>query len=374
MWFFRSPRIVFGEDSLSFLSMVETKRFLIVTDRYIASTKILGKVKTALPQGAETMVFSNIGPEPHLSEMTSDMDSIYRFKPEIIIGLGGGSSIDAAKIIYALYEKPGLSAYDITPMDNFGFGSRSKLVAIPTTSGTGSECSWAAVFSDDRENRKNEVASPEILPDYAILDPDLVMDLPREQTVNTAVDAITHAVESYVSQWNNHYSDMLAEKALSLIAPNLVKVLSDPHDEAARERVHIGASMAGLSFSNSQIGLAHALGHAMGACFNVPHGKTVGIYLPEVVRYNYLKAGQRYHVLNNLFPEKFRSDTLDMTLRNYFNEIGQPVKIGEIPISRLDYEKKLPDMVDLASQSTGILTNPEESDSKSIEELLRAVI
>ena len=187
MWFFRSPRIVFGEDSLSFLSMVESRRFLIVTDRYLSGTDILKKVKTALPTGSETMVFSNIGSEPLLSEITSDMDSIYRFEPEIIIGLGGGSSIDAAKIIYALYEKPGLSAFDITPMDNFGMGSRSRLVAIPTTSGTGSECSWAAVFTDDNEKRKNEVASPEILPDYAILDPDLVMDLPRAQTVNTAL-------------------------------------------------------------------------------------------------------------------------------------------------------------------------------------------
>jgi alcohol dehydrogenase class IV len=374
MWFFRSPRIVFGEDSLSFLSMVESKRFLIVTDRYLAGTKILEKVKKAIPPDSETMVFAKIGSEPLLSEMTSDMDSIYRFNPEVIIGLGGGSSMDAAKIIYALYEKPGLSAYDITPMDNFGFGSRSKLVAIPTTSGTGSECSWAAVFSDDREKRKNEVASPEILPDYAILDPDLVLDLPREQTVNTAVDAITHAVESYVSQWNNHYSDILAEKALSLITPNLSRVLSDPHDVAARESVHIGASMAGLSFSNSQIGLAHALGHALGACFNIPHGKTVGLYLPEVVRYNYNKAGVKYDRLNDLFPEKYRSKSLDITLKNYFKAIGQPLKIGEIPISDNDYKNKVPDMVELASQSTGVLTNPEESDSKSIESLVLSVI
>jgi alcohol dehydrogenase class IV len=106
MWFFRSPRIVFGEDSLSFLSMVESKRFLIVTDRYLAGTKILEKVKKAIPPDSETMVFAKIGSEPLLSEMTSDMDSIYRFNPEVIIGLGGGSSMDAAKIIYALYEKP----------------------------------------------------------------------------------------------------------------------------------------------------------------------------------------------------------------------------------------------------------------------------
>lgn len=374
MWFFRSPRIVFGEDSLSFLSMVESRRFLIVTDRYLSGTDILKKVKTALPTGSETMVFSNIGSEPLLSEITSDMDSIYRFEPEIIIGLGGGSSIDAAKIIYALYEKPGLSAFDITPMDNFGMGSRSRLVAIPTTSGTGSECSWAAVFTDDNEKRKNEVASPEILPDYAILDPDLVLDLPRAQTVNTAVDAITHAVESYVSQWNNLYSDILAEKAISLITPNLLRVISNPHDFSARESVHIGSSMAGLSFSNSQIGLAHALGHAMGAYFGIPHGKTVGLYLPEVVRYNQRKTGPRYDNLNKLFPKKFISSTLDLTLRNYFREIGQPTQIKDIPVQKSDYESKISDMKDLASQSTGILTNPEEADSTALEMLLRSVI
>jgi len=374
MWFFRSPRIVFGEDSLSFLSMVESGRFLIVTDRNIAGTDLLQKVKKSLPQGSETLIFSDIGSEPLLSEITSQMDSIYRFKPEIIIGLGGGSSMDAAKIIYALYEKPGLSAFDITPIDNFGFGSKSKLVAIPTTSGTGSECSWAAVFTDDNEKRKNEVASPEILPDYAILDPELVLNLPRPQTVNTAVDAITHAIESYVSQWNNYYSDILAEKAISLIIPNLLRVLSDPHDVSAREKVHIGSSMAGLSFSNSQIGLAHALGHAMGAYFGLPHGKTVGLYLPEVIRYNYRKAGQRYDRINKLFPEKFIAESLDMTLENYFREIGQPVKIKDVPIQRKDYETRISSMLELASQSTGVLTNPEESDSAAIEKLLRSVI
>ncbi len=132
--------------------------------------------------------------------------------------------------------------------------------------------------------------------------------------------------------------------------------------------------MAGLSFSNSQIGLAHALGHAMGAYFGIPHGKTVGLYLPEVVRYNQRKAGPRYDNLNKLFPKKFISGTLDLTLRNYFREIGQPTQIEDIPIQKSDYESKISDMKDLASQSTGILTNPEEADSTALEMLLRSVI
>jgi len=112
----------------------------------------------------------------------------------------------------------------------------------------------------------------------------------------------------------------------------------------------------------------------LGACFNIPHGKTVGLYLPEVVRYNYNKAGVKYDRLNDLFPEKYRSKSLDITLKNYFKAIGQPLKIGEIPISDNDYKNKVPDMVELASQSTGVLTNPEESDSKSIESLVLSVI
>ncbi|MEM0155624.1 MAG: iron-containing alcohol dehydrogenase [Thermoplasmataceae archaeon] len=374
MWFFRSPQVVFGEDALSFLSNLPLRRAAIVTDRFLAKTPLPGMVRDALPEGSEAIVIGDVSEEPDMNQMLSGMEELKKFSPDWIIGLGGGSSMDTAKIMFALYERPDLSVYDVTPLVPLYLRKKCRLVAIPTTSGTGSECTWAAVISEKNEMRKNELASPEILPDYAILDPRMVLNLPREQTRNTAVDAITHAIESYVSQWKNPYSDALAEKALSLIIGNLGKVLENPSDLESRSNLHIGASMAGLSFSNSQIGLAHALGHSLGAHFKIAHGKAVGLFLPIVIGYNNRSSGNRYDVLNSLFPGSIRKGNLQESVVALFKNIGQPVSIGETMITREDYLKSLDSLVSLASESTGVTMNPEDSNSEDIRKMFLAAL
>ena len=248
MWFFRSPHIVFGEDSLSFLNTFDAGRIVIVTDKNILGAGLIDKVKKNLPENAETFVISDILPEPDYDNMLLHLDDVKKFAPDLFIGVGGGSSMDTAKILFALYERQDIHIYDITPLVKLNLRKKSHLIAIPTTSGTGSECSWAAVVSEKDEHRKNELASPEILPDYAILDPEMVLSLPREQTINTSVDAMTHAIEAYVARWANPYSDALAEKALELISNNILNVLNNPRNFDSRNSVHIGASMAGMSF------------------------------------------------------------------------------------------------------------------------------
>ena len=373
MWYFRSPQIVYGEDSLSFLNTVDIKKAVIVTDRNLAGTDLPEKVRSSLPEGAESIVVSDISEEPTISEMTNRLDMIREFSPDWFIGLGGGSSMDTSKILFFLYERPDLSVYDATPLVPLNLRQKSRLIAIPTTSGTGSECSWAAVLSEENEKRKSELASPEILPDYAILDPEMVLSLPPEQTRNTAVDAITHSIEAYVSSWDNPYSDALSEKAMELILGNLDTVLSDLSDIEARNSLHIGASMAGLSFSNSQIGLAHAMGHALGAHYRVAHGKAVGIYLPHVVSFNYPVSGKKYDRLNRLFPDKYRKNKLNESLNEFFKHIGQPLHLADLNINGEDYGEKIEDLVSLASESTGILTNPRDSSSEELRELFLAV-
>lgn len=369
MWFFRSPQIVYGEDSLSFLGTIDIKRSVIVTDRNIVKTRIPEKVAASLPEGSEHIVISDISEEPTISEMTKSMEKIRKFSPDWFIGVGGGSSMDTAKILFFLYERPDLSVYDVTPLTPLGLRKKSRLIAIPTTSGTGSECSWAAVLSEEKENRKSELASPEILPDYAILDPDMVLALPAEQTRNTAIDAITHSIESYVSSWNNPYSDALSEKALELILDNVGEVLNDPTDPIKRNYVHIGASMAGLSFSNSQIGLAHAMGHALGACYKIPHGSAVGVFLPHVIEFNYSTVRERYDRLNRMFPEAYRRDNLQASISELFIKLGLPPDIRDLGIEAEDYHHRLEEMVTLAAESTGSLTNPRESSSDELREL-----
>lgn len=369
MWFFRSPQIVFGEDSISFISSLDIKRAAIVTDRNLLRTDIPARVQKALPQGAESIILGDISEEPPLSEMTAHLQQIRDFSPDWFIGVGGGSAIDTSKILFCLYERPDLTVYDITPLVRLGLRKKSRLIAMPTTSGTGSECTWAAVLSVEGEKRKHELASPEVLPDYAILDPSFVLSLPLEQTRNTASDAVAHAVEAYGSTWRNHYSDAMAEKALELVLGGAEGVIRDPKNLELRNQVHIGASMAGLAFSNSQIGLVHALGHAWGARFKTPHGKAVALFLPHVVGFNDDACHERYERLNRIVPDRYRGDNLSDSLENVLGAMGQVRSGRETGVGEEEFEEALEALVSSASESTGMVTNPKDSSSTDLRNL-----
>ncbi len=373
MWYFRSPTVVYGEDALSFLSSQNFERITIVTDRNIVRTGLVSLVHSQLPQGAATSIIDTIPEEPTLSDITRHAGTVSQFSPDLIIGLGGGSVMDAAKAIFVQYERPDLDLHDMTPLVPLNLRKKSRLILIPTTSGTGSECTWAAVLSDEDHRRKNEFASPEIIADYAILDPILVHNLPASITRNTAVDAITHAIEGHSNLWKNPYSEAMAEKALRLISFNLPWVLHN-NDAKSRENVHIGASMAGLAFSNSQIGLAHAMGHSLGAHFRIPHGMSVGLFLPYVVDFNQGNAEESYSVLRGCFPERYQGRTLGDTLRKFFHEIGQPVNLKGAGIDADEYELKLNSLVQLAEESTGIITNPRNVESQDILEIFESLL
>ncbi len=369
MWFFRSPGIIFGEDSLSYLNNIESKRIVIVSDKNIQNAGLIDKVIKNLPDNVDVHIISDIPVEPDLEDIKKHVEEVKLFAPDYFIGVGGGSCMDTAKVLFALYERPDIDVYDITPIVKLNLRKKSHLIEIPTTSGTGSECSWAAVVSEKKEKRKNELASPEIMADYAILDPEMVLSLPVNQTVSTAVDAMTHAIESYVSRWSNPYSDALAEKGLFLISQNIMDVLKNPDDAKARNNVHIGASMAGLSFSNSQIGLAHALGHSLGAVYKITHGTAVGLFLPYVVEFNSVEVEGKYNILNHLFPENFREKNLHDTLIKVFKTINQPVKISDLKIKEESFRENLDTLTELAEDSTGLTMNPVDAGRKEIKEL-----
>ena len=369
MWFFRSPEIVFGEDSLSYVSTLDVKKAVIVTDRNLLGMDFPKKVQGALPQGAQSMVLGDISEEPPLSQMTPHLEQIEEFAPDWFVAVGGGSVMDTAKILFFLHERPDLTVYDLTPLARLGLRKKSRLLAVPTTSGTGSECTWAAVLSVEGENRKHELASPEILPDCAILDPAMVMSLPPEQTRNTASDALAHAVEAYGSAWHNPFSDAFAEKSMELVAGNVIGVLGDPGDVELRNSVHMGASMAGLAFSNSQIGLVHALGHAFGARFKTPHGKAVALFLPHVVEFNYDSCPERYDKLNQMIPDKYRGGKLSESLERLLAAMGQARSGSEAGISESEFMSSLDGLVTIASESTGMVTNPKDAGSADLRSL-----
>jgi len=369
MWFFRSPQIVFGEDSVSHLSSLDIRKAVIITDRNLLKTDIPERVRMALPPGASSMVLGDISEEPTLAEMTIQMDRIREFSPDWFVAVGGGSAMDTTKILFALYERPDLTVYDITPLVKLGLRKKSRLAAIPTTSGTGSECTWAAMLTEGGEKRKHTLASAEILPDYAILDPAFVVSLPLEQTRNTASDALVHAVEAYGSTWRNPFSDAMAEKAIELVLGGIEGVINDPHNLELRNQVHIGASMAGLSFSNSQIGLVHALGHALGAYFKTPHGKAVALFLPHVVEFNYDACPERYDRLNRLVPDRYRGSRLSDSFENVFAAIGQARNGKDAGIDEEEFRSDLDALVQLASEDTGMIANAKEAGSEDLRNL-----
>ena len=367
--FFRSPEIVFGEDSLSYISSLEIKKAALITDRNLVGTDLPKQVQRALPPGAASVIFGDISEEPPLSEMTTHLEEIRSFAPDWFVAVGGGSVIDTAKILFCLYERPDLSVYDITPLVRLGLRKKSKLLAVPTTSGTGSECTWAAVLSVEGEHRKHELASPEILPDCAILDPAIVVSLPSEQTRNTASDALAHTIEAYGSAWHNPFSDAFAEKAMELVSGNIMGVIRDPDNVGLRNKVHMGASMAGLAFSNSQIGLVHALGHALGARFKTPHGKAVALFLPHVVEFNQDACPERYDELNRVIPTEYRGSKLSGSLENLLGAMGQARNGEEAGIGEDEFHSNLDSLVSMASESTGMVTNPKDAGSADLKEL-----
>ena len=374
MWFFRAPSIVFGEEALSFLNNIEFRRIAIITDENIKRAGLVSLVLKELPENSENIVVSDIPEEPTLADIKQRVTAVGEFAPDLIVGLGGGSSMDAAKAIFTLYERPDIDIYDITPLVRLNLRNKARLILIPTTSGTGSECTWAAVLSDEDHSRKNELASAEIIADHAILDPALVLKLPPGITRNTAVDAITHAVEARSSQWRNYYSDIFAEKAIELITTNLPLVLKDPDNRKAREEVHIGASMAGIAFSNAQVGLAHAMGHSLGAHFRIPHGITVALYLPQVVEFSEPEAKESYNSLMMKMPHEFRKGNLADSLRAFFKSVGQPLNVKDCGIDRQSYMEKMDTLVALAEESTGGVTNPREASSAELREMFEKVI
>lgn len=369
MWFYRSPTVVYGEDSLSFLETLEMKDVIIVTDGNISRTGVLDMVRKHI-KCRSLQIIDYIREEPSVDEINDAVHRIGDFHPDTVIGLGGGSSMDAAKVILFRTARPELDFFDLTPLSYLGIKKGHTFIAIPTTAGTGSECSWAAVITDRNDGRKAELASPEIMPDFAILDPSVVSGMPPEVRRNTATDALTHAVEAYVSTWRNPYSDSLAKEAVRMITTGCFKLRKEPSNLEYESMVQIGASMAGSAFSNAQIGLAHALGHAFGSLFHKPHGLCVGLFLPRVIRFNDASSHERYEEMNHMFCKEMRGSNMEESVFNFLRFMGMPLSIGDAGIGREEFLANKEKLADLTFESTGIIGNPRDAKRSDIDLIL----
>jgi len=376
MWFFTSPRLVFGPGAVEFLSSIPTKRALIICDRDLAKRGVPERLVEQLAKGGgEVKIFADVEPEPLVDTAQRAAKMATEFGPDCIIGLGGGSAMDVAKAAYTLYERPDLTVYDITPLVDLGLGKKAKLIQVPTTSGTGSETTWATILTEGPGGRKLELANRELVAEWAIIDSLLPTTMPPRLTADTGADALCHAVEAISSDWSNPFSDAYAKEAVASIFRSLPKVVKDGGNAEAREEVHYAASMGGLAFGNAQVGVGHALGHSLGSVFKIPHGRSVGIFLPYAIEFNFDAAQEKFRRLSGVLGEgPVRSGReLSAHVRRLWDAIGMSPSISSLgTIGQTDFEKAMPELVSRADQSTCVSMNPRVPSTAELERLFRA--
>ncbi len=380
MWYFKSPEVVFGEDALSHLHHILGSRAFIVTDATLVQMGIAGRIEGILHEaGFQTAVFAEVEPEPSLQTVRRAVEQVCAFQPDWVIGLGGGSPMDAAKAIWALYERPDLEPTDINPLDVLGLG-KTKLMAIPTTSGTGSEATWAIVLTDTEERRKFSTGSRELVPHIAIVDPSLTVQLPPRITADTGLDALTHAIEGYVCTWCNDFTDGLCLKAVELVFAYLERAYANgEEDMEARDKMGVAATIAGLGFGNANLGLAHAMGHSFGALFKKPHGRCVALFLPYITEFTVNAGLGRYGDIARFVGWLDVNDNeqggrlLVEKIRQLQRNVGQPMSIAEFGISSAEFEEHLEKLCDYAEMDTQFFTAPRIAERSELEQLFRYV-
>jgi alcohol dehydrogenase class IV len=362
-WVLSSPRtIVTGRDALEYVRQLEGQRVFIVTDKTLRS---LGLVELLLAQlrGREVSVFDEVEPEPSLETARRASEAARAFRPDLIIALGGASCTDVAKCAWLFYERPDLDFRDLTPSEPLGLGKKAKLVAIPTTSGPGSEASWAIVLTSPQERRKLEFANRDLVPYIAILDPVLPLRAPRSLLASTGSDGIVEGIEAYISRWSNDYSKALACKGLELLFSYLPVAYADRANFEAQEKVHTASALLGLAFSNSQVGLVHAMGHALGGLYKIQHGRTLTPVFKQALQF-LLPSAERelaelaYHLRIEGLGEHERARALIEEAVRLFAQMAMPLSLRELGLAREALERDLPELVARAQESTGLFVSP----------------
>lgn len=330
-WFKLPPKIYFEKHATAYLAnMPNISRAFIVTDPGMVEHGYVDTVSHYLRKhenDVKVEVFFEVEPDPSDETVFKGAEMMRSFKPDVIIALGGGSAMDAAKGMWLFYEHPETTFYGIK--QKFldirkrtckypKLGSQAQFVAIPTTSGTGSEVTPFAVITDKKNNIKYPLADYELTPDVAIVDPQFVMTVPPHVTADTGMDVLTHAIEAYVSVLANDYTDGLALKAIDLVFKYLPRAFKDGNDEEAREKMHNASAIAGMAFANAFLGINHSLAHKIGPEFHIPHGRANAILMPHVVRYNAIKP--RKHAL---FP-KYEHFVADERYAHIARMLGLP--------------------------------------------------
>ena len=404
-WFKIPSKIYIEQNSITYLrDMREINRAFIVTDRTMVDLGYVSRITEQLAarkNKVQVQLFCDVEPDPSLQTVKKGWELMQAFKPDTIIALGGGSSMDAAKGMWLFYEHPEVDFADLKQkfMDirkrAFQYpelGKKSHLVCIPTTSGTGSEVSPFAVITDKVNKLKYPLADYSLTPTVAIVDPALVMSLPAQVTADSGMDVLTHACEAYVSVMATDYTDALALKAVQMVFEYLPRAVHyGAKDEEAREKMHNASTMAGMAFANAYLGMCHSMAHKIGAEFHTVHGRTCGTLLPYVIRYNgtkpekpglwpkyqYYNADERYAQLAHAIGLKFNTvqegvEKFAKAVHDLGIEVGMAMNFKSQNVDKKEWEESLEKLAYLSYEDQCSPANPRVPMIKDMIELMRA--
>lgn len=359
-------KIFFGDNALDRLSEIPYKRVLVITDPFIAKGPMISMITNPLKKaGIEFDIFFDVVPDAPVEKIIVGVKKFLEYQPEAIVAVGGGSAIDSSKSIREFSLK-------INHYADVG------LIAIPTTSGTGSEVTSFAVVNDTQAQIKYPLVAESLTPDEAILDAELVKSVPPSITADTGMDVLTHAMEAYVSTNHNEFSAALSEKAVEICGVFLLRAYLDGNDTHARQKMHVASCLAGLSFNSASLGLNHGMAHQLGAQFHIPHGRANAMLLPHIIEFNtginmgsrsqkeYHPCVKRYSTLAHILG--LSSYNKVMSVRSLVNwiefmlkEMKIPTRISEIGTITVDeYMSKVSVMADAALADGCTPTNPRE--------------
>lgn len=385
--FQNSAKILSGENALENVphefNSLGAKRIFILTDKTLEKIGTLQKVLDAiLPNGdiEITGIFSNIPQDSSIEVINEIVKKYKELNCEGILALGGGSVIDTAKGTRMVLSQGKENLMDLAGCELISYGRHIPFIAIPTTSGTGSEATLVAVILNKIQNIKMEFISYFLVPDVAVLDPKMTLTLPKKTTASTGMDALCHAIESYTCLQKNPMSDAYAISAIELIRENLIKATKNGNDKEARLAMANASLMAGVSFSNSMVGLIHAIGHSVGAVSRVPHGDAMSILMPHCMRFNKDKLENEYGKL--LFyiagedvyintPKDQRADKTIEVIENMLNKLneisGLPTKLSDANVKKEDFEK----IAEKSLNDGAMIVNPKQVNYSDVLEILK---
>ncbi|WP_077612650.1 1-propanol dehydrogenase PduQ [Clostridium sp. Marseille-P2415] len=362
-------RIRSGRYAIEYLQNIRNKRILVVCDRFLSESRAINYITDALDPGNSVEIFDQAVPDPTTSVVGKGLGMICRVRPEIVIGFGGGSAIDTAKgIIYFA----GLR--ELVPKPEF--------ITIPTTSGTGSEVTSAAVITDPENKSKHLISSDDILADVAILDPRLTLSVPPSITANTGMDVFTHALEAYVSTGSNVFSDALSEKAVELLLKALLSCYGDGKNLESRTLMHEASTLAGMAFNTAGLGVNHSIAHQLGGTFHIPHGLANALLLNRVIEYNsvnhdvmrkYAALAYKVQLAGMDEAPEFAVNALKELITTLMHCMNMPSSIRELDIDRDEYEQQLQNMIDNALMDNCLSSTPREIGTASIREILLSI-